>query len=154
MSASGHRLLLSRHWDKKRTRATTVSYRHPLDDYFSTASHATPLLVLGEGVMPFSTQFFHEDYDDGPGFDDGFGGDGDGFGSTPAPEEQDQSQDQDLLAATQGLGRKVRPEAVNFAKRAKRVDVRKLKENIWKQLDIVTGHSTEVSPVLIVESFC
>jgi hypothetical protein len=31
----------------------------------------------------------------------------------------------------------VRPEFVNYAKRAKRVDVRKLKENIWKGLDIV-----------------
>lgn len=31
----------------------------------------------------------------------------------------------------------MRPEFVNYAKRAKRVDVRKLKENIWKGLDIV-----------------
>ena len=45
--------------------------------------------------------------------------------------------EQDLLAATQGLSRRVRPEFVNYAKRAKRVDVRKLKENIWKGLDIV-----------------
>ena len=45
--------------------------------------------------------------------------------------------EQDLLAATQGQTRRVRPETVNYAKRAKRVDVRKLKENIWKGLDIV-----------------
>lgn len=31
----------------------------------------------------------------------------------------------------------MRPEFVNYAKRAKRVDVRKLKDNIWKGLDIV-----------------
>ena len=48
------------------------------------------------------------------------------------PEEE-----QDLLAATQGQTRRVRPELVNYAKRAKRVDVRKLKDNIWKNLDIV-----------------
>ena len=44
--------------------------------------------------------------------------------------------EQDLLAATQGQTRRVRPEFVNYAKRAKRVDVRKLKENIWKGLNI------------------
>ena len=44
--------------------------------------------------------------------------------------------EQDLLAATQGQTRRVRPEFVNYAKRAKRVDVRKLKENIWKGLGI------------------
>jgi condensin complex subunit 2 len=46
------------------------------------------------------------------------------------------SGEQDLLAATQGQTRRVRPEFVNYAKRAKRVDVRKLKENIWKGLNI------------------
>jgi hypothetical protein len=30
---------------------------------------------------------------------------------------------------------------VNYAKRAKRVDVRRLKENIWKGLDIVVPHA-------------
>jgi condensin complex subunit 2 len=45
--------------------------------------------------------------------------------------------EQDLLAATQGQTRRVKPEFVNYAKRAKRVDVRKLKENIWKGLGIV-----------------
>lgn len=46
--------------------------------------------------------------------------------------------EQDLLASTQGQTRRVRPEFVNYAKRAKRVDVRKLKDNIWKGLDIVS----------------
>jgi condensin complex subunit 2 len=44
--------------------------------------------------------------------------------------------EQDLLASAQQR-RRVRPETVNYARRAKRVDVRKLKENIWKNLDIV-----------------
>jgi condensin complex subunit 2 len=85
------------------------------------------------GAMPFNTQFFHDDFDDAGGFDDAFDGEGDGIGSAAAQEPEEQ----DLLAATQGQTRRVRPEFVNYAKRAKRVDVRKLKENIWKNLDIV-----------------
>lgn len=86
------------------------------------------------GAIPFNTQFFHDDYEDGGGFEDAFEGDGEGrSGADPSvnPEEQD------LLAATQGLSRRIRPEFVNYAKRAKRVDVRKLKENIWKGLSDV-----------------
>ncbi|KAG6813822.1 hypothetical protein H0H92_006766 [Tricholoma furcatifolium] len=88
--------------------------------------------MANEGSIPFNTQFFHDDYDDGPGFDDGF--DGDGIG---APEVD--AGEQDLLAATQGQTRRVRPETVNYAKRAKRVDVRKLKDNIWRNLDIIVA---------------
>ncbi|KIJ55401.1 hypothetical protein M422DRAFT_24001 [Sphaerobolus stellatus SS14] len=87
-----------------------------------------------DGGIPFNTQFFHDDYDDGPGFDDVYEGD------APGPAETSSAEDQDLLAATQGQGRRVRPEFVNYAKRAKRVDVRKLKENIWKGLNIVVSH--------------
>ncbi|KIK61593.1 hypothetical protein GYMLUDRAFT_42605 [Collybiopsis luxurians FD-317 M1] len=79
-------------------------------------------------AIPFNTQFFHDEYD-GPGFDDAYDDDG-GDGAPPDPGEQD------LLAGTQGQTRRVKPEAVRFTKRAKRVDVRKLKENIWKGLDI------------------
>ncbi|THH01047.1 hypothetical protein EW026_g1576 [Hermanssonia centrifuga] len=89
----------------------------------------------GGDAIPFNTQFFHDDYDDGPGFDDVFDGDGPEGGS--AANINPDSGEQDLLAATQGQMRRVRPEFVNYAKRAKRVDVRKLKENIWKNLDIV-----------------
>ena len=46
---------------------------------------------------------------------------------------------QDLLAATQGQTRRVRPDFVNYATRAKRVDVRKLKDNIWTELNIVVS---------------
>ncbi|KAG2070216.1 barren [Suillus decipiens] len=89
----------------------------------------------GDGLnIPFNTQFFDNDYDDGPGFDDGFDGDG---------AAMEDAGEQDLLAATQGQTRRVRPEFVNYAKRAKRVDVRKLKENIWKGLDIKVGKPKE-----------
>ncbi|KAG7443664.1 barren [Guyanagaster necrorhizus] len=85
------------------------------------------------GAVPFNTQFFNEDDDDDVpvfGFDDAFEADGMGL---PAEGE-------DLLAATQGQTRRVKPAFVNYTKRAKRVDVRKLKENIWKGLDIVVSH--------------
>ncbi|KAI0726709.1 condensin complex subunit 2/barren [Fomitopsis betulina] len=85
----------------------------------------------GDGGIPFNTQFFHDDFDEAGGFDDVFDGAEGTTGSAIEPGEQD------LLAATQGLTRRVRPEFVNYAKRAKRVDVRKLKDNIWKGLDIV-----------------
>jgi condensin complex subunit 2 len=45
-------------------------------------------------------------------------------------------EDEDLLAATQGQLKRVRPISVNYAKKAKRVDVKKLKENIWKGLEM------------------
>ncbi|KAF9245289.1 condensin complex subunit 2/barren [Melanogaster broomeanus] len=89
----------------------------------------------GEAPMPFNTQFFNDD-DDGPAFDDIYEGDGDGV----VPED---AGEQDLLAATQGMTRRIRPEFVNYAKRAKRVDVRKLKENIWKGLDIKVPQTKE-----------
>jgi condensin complex subunit 2 len=43
----------------------------------------------------------------------------------------------DLLVLTQGPLKRVRPEFVNYARRAKRVDVRRLKENIWRGLKIM-----------------
>ncbi|KAG5650838.1 hypothetical protein H0H81_010868 [Sphagnurus paluster] len=94
--------------------------------------------TMNEGAIPFNTQFFHDDYDDGPAFDDGDPYDGDGTGAADA-----EPGEQDLLAATQGQTRRVRPEFVNYAKRAKRVDVRKLKDNIWKGLDIVVSSSSK-----------
>lgn len=84
-------------------------------------------------AIPFNTQFFHDDFDDGdgPGFDDGF--DGGEIGSVAPGAEGDEP---DLMATLAGSSRRVRPQYVNYAKKAKRVDVRKLKENIWKSLDI------------------
>jgi len=81
--------------------------------------------------IPFGTQFFMDDFDDAGGFDD------DGF---PGPV-QTADEEGDLLAATQEQLKRVRPEFVNYSKKAKRVDVRKLKENIWKGLNIVVDHA-------------
>lgn len=43
-------------------------------------------------------------------------------------------EEEDLLKATQGQVKRARPVFVNYARKAKRVDVKKLKENIWKEL--------------------
>jgi len=61
-------------------------------------------------------------------------------------------EEQDLLAATQGQTRRVKPEFVNYTRRAKRVDVRKLKENIWKGLDIVIEKKEEKEPDSMVRT--
>ncbi|EJU03625.1 barren [Dacryopinax primogenitus] len=73
--------------------------------------------------IPFGTQFFMDDFDDDGG---------------------------DLLAATQEQLKRVRPEFVNYSKKAKRVDVRKLKENIWKGLDIMVDHGPEDKEIDVV----
>lgn len=83
----------------------------------------------GPAVL-FNTQFFQDDDDDGFGGFDDLGEMPAGGGSTGAQEDEE-----DLLASTQGT-RRVKPEAVNYTKRAKRVDVRRLKETIWSTLDI------------------
>ena len=59
-------------------------------------------------------------------------------------------EEEDLLATTQGQMRRARPQFINYAKKAKRVDVKKLKENIWKELGlddlpIITRSEGEVS---------
>ena len=81
------------------------------------------------GPMPFATQFFN---DDGPDYDDEAMGDdvGDLVGTQAAVDEDDV----DLLAQTKGKLKRVRPEYVSYAKKAKRVDVRKLKDTMWKEL--------------------
>lgn len=98
-------------------------------------------LAAGGGPIPFNTQFFHDDFDDGTGgFDDDFeGGGGGADGELPVlPNAVGLDEEGDLIAATQGPLKRVRPEFVNYARKAKRVDVRKLKENIWRGLKIIT----------------
>lgn len=106
------------------------------------------------GAIPFNTQFFHDDYDDGPGFDDIYDGDGDGaVSAADGMNTEVSAAEQDLLAAVGNERRRARPEHVNYAKRAKRVDVRKLKENIWQGLDIVIPPSEEGSMVSLTLFF-
>jgi len=41
--------------------------------------------------------------------------------------------------------KRVRPETVNYAKRAKRIDVKKLKDTMWKELEEVALPVKKVS---------
>ena len=99
----------------------------------------SPFVATGGGPIPFNTQFFHDDFEDGAGFDDDMDGPDGALPVLPEVLEEEG----DLLAFTQGPLKRVRPEFVNYARRAKRVDVRKLKENIWKGLKIVTPQDIE-----------
>lgn len=84
----------------------------------------------GAAAIPFSTQFLNDDEDDDDDMDMDVGG-------VDATEPAEDQVEDDLLAATQGQkAKRARPEYVSFAKRAKRVDVKRLKENIWKELAI------------------
>ena len=96
-----------------------------------TKACTDPITAQGDGAVPFNTQFFQDDDDFGGGFGGGFD---DGYEGGTAPVT---GEDEELQAAAQGQVRRVRPEFVNYAKKVKRVDVRKLKENIWKELDII-----------------
>jgi hypothetical protein len=98
----------------------------------------------GDDPIPFSTQFFHDDGPDTqPGADlldpdssseAGVDLDADpNLAALPKVEEEEESNN--LWAGTQGL-RRSRPDFVKYAKRAKRVDVKKLKDSIWKGLEI------------------
>lgn len=88
-----------------------------------------------DGGMPFDTQFFH-DADDG--YDANAGGLG-GLDDSPANVTAGGDvEDEELTQTLQALNR-VKPEYVNYAKKAKRVDVKKLKENIWKELGILAS---------------
>nr|ODO04303.1 hypothetical protein L204_00661 [Cryptococcus depauperatus CBS 7855] len=89
---------------------------------------------------PFESQFFQDDDDYGP----------DDFPmahldanplSLPGTNLID-GEAEDLWAATQGLEvRRAKPENVNFAKKAKRVDVKRLKDDIWSDLKLLVPPS-------------
>jgi condensin complex subunit 2 len=78
--------------------------------------------------IPFESQFFHDDVDDAF-VDDQLDGGSPGM-MMDIPGDED-----DLWAGTQGQElKKSRPENVHFAKKAKRVDVKRLKDDIWSGL--------------------
>ncbi|KAA1101883.1 hypothetical protein PGT21_032183 [Puccinia graminis f. sp. tritici] len=97
-------------------------------------------------AIPFATQFFQDEPDDQPDFEEEFDNPVGMTGNLstdpddttlndPAKTKEDEH---DLIAATQNLNVRARPEFVNYAKKAKRVDVKKLKENIWRELEELT----------------
>lgn len=86
-------------------------------------------MLGGDGApIPFESQFFHDDADDAF-VDDNLGYDGEGGMGLEAGDEED------LWQGTQGQElKKAKPENVHFAKKAKRVDVKRLKDDIWSGL--------------------
>lgn len=78
------------------------------------------------------------DEDDPPPFDTQWlAGGEDDFTPELEDEEGEGKELDDLAAATQGQLRRVRPEMVSYAKRAKRIDIKKLKDSVWKELEEV-----------------
>lgn len=81
--------------------------------------------------------YFNEDDEDEPDIAN--------LGSGEGPSAATEEEPEDMLLATQGQLKRVRPENINYAKRAKRVDVKKLKDSIWRELEDVTISVKEVS---------
>ncbi|KDN49553.1 hypothetical protein K437DRAFT_255223 [Tilletiaria anomala UBC 951] len=82
---------------------------------------------MSTSAAPYETQSQYDYNDELPPMEDG------GpisFGNATQEVDMDESE---LMGQTL---RKVKPEYVNYAKKAKRVDIRKLKETIWKELAI------------------
>ncbi|ODN76393.1 hypothetical protein L198_08077 [Cryptococcus wingfieldii CBS 7118] len=98
---------------------------------------------FGSAPAPFESQFFQDD-------DDGYDGGADmpaimdyddeplityDENGLPIPVAGGDGGEEDLLAGTQGMElKRARPETVHFAKKAKRVDVKRLKDDIWSGL--------------------
>lgn len=94
--------------------------------------------------IPFESQFFNdgEDVDD-----DGPAAFGDAFGDVEPEVDsgpmRDGEEADNLLAGTTGAElRTTKRENVHFAKKAKRVDVKRLKDDIWEGLKGLVGPST------------
>ena len=87
------------------------------------------------GPIPFESQFFHADADDDYNDD---------VLDAPSAFGDPDGEVDDLWQGTQGQElRKAKPENVNFAKKAKRVDVKRLKDDIWKGLKDLVPDETE-----------
>lgn len=76
---------------------------------------------------PFESQFFHDDATDMGDYAD--------VDDALDPSALGGGDEDDLWQGSQGIElKKSRPENVNFAKKAKRVDVKRLKDDIWTGL--------------------
>ncbi|ORY84798.1 condensin complex subunit 2/barren [Protomyces lactucae-debilis] len=91
----------------------------------------------------------HGHYDDDDDGGDAFADAKEDFGPTPEPFLQDGepgatqlSDAADFGSQLQALGKRSKPEYVNFARTAKKVDVHVLKTNIWDKLELVGADET------------
>ncbi|CAK9782303.1 barren [Cutaneotrichosporon oleaginosum] len=118
------RLFLKPKFAVRRRPGVAQSGDGEIDETFWAAAAEAPA-DEGEGFdapAPFESQFFHDDGDDefvDAALEPAFG--------------DDEDQDQDLQLGGETL-RRARPENVHYAKKAKRVDVKRLKDDIWDGL--------------------
>ena len=59
--------------------------------------------------------------------------------------------EQDLAASTLGTARRLRPQTINYARRAKRVDVRKLKDTIWQGLEVLAAPAKDPESMVCIQ---
>lgn len=116
-------------WAVSKLNSANRSFCCPENNVLKVRCGGVSPIPVASQPAPFESQFFHDDVDDGASFagvEDALGLDMGGL---------DDNED-DLMAASQAQIKKIRPETVHYAKRAKRVDVKRLKDNIWKGLNI------------------
>lgn len=101
--------------------------------------------VQPEGV--YNADFFNDGEDMGlQGPQDEDNDDDDAFEDAKQDFALQPGEEGDFGSQLQALGRKVKPEYVNYAKAAKKVDVRVLKENIWDKLELPSFEDNIESP--------
>ena len=113
-------------WAAQTTTAVTDQSGH--DDAYSDAGI--------DHAAQYEDQFFGETGRDDGGFTEDLGFDSLQDGTAPLPEAFDQQVNSSVKVIGEGEGvRRVKPEYVSYAKVVKKVDVKRLKDDLWKQLD-------------------
>lgn len=98
------------------------------------AKHNQEDAVSCQPQNTYGADFFQEGEQMGGSMDD----DDDAFEDAKQDFALEGSSEGDFASQLQNLGRKVKPEYVNYAKAAKKVDIRVLKENIWDKLELLS----------------
>lgn len=108
----------------------------------------------GDAPMPLDTQFYHDGDDDGAFELATQQHSSQQVDANSAAEVDVADYEEEDLAQQAAALKRVKPEYVNYAKKAKRVDVRKLKENIWKELGIggILADETAAATVAAMDS--
>ncbi|GMK59486.1 hypothetical protein CspeluHIS016_0800920 [Cutaneotrichosporon spelunceum] len=114
------RLFLKPKFALRRRAVPSASQDGEIDENFWAASAAPEATEDHDAPAPFESQFFHDDGDD------------DAVDLALEPAFGDDGED-DLRPGGEAL-RRARPDNVHYAKKAKRVDVKRLKDDIWDGL--------------------
>ncbi|BEI87204.1 hypothetical protein CcaverHIS002_0705500 [Cutaneotrichosporon cavernicola] len=127
------RLFLKPKFALRRRATPSASQDGEIDENFWAAAAAPDVIDDDDAPAPFESQFFHDDADDDAvdlALDPAFGEDG----------------EDDLRPGGEAL-RRARPDNVHYAKKAKRVDVKRLKDDIWDGLKSLV----EPTPLLMAD---